>query len=80
MMAGRRVCRGNGSQATQAAASDSNNSTQAIQEDMPMCRHFNPITSCSDCCGTQAQLQEISRVLDYQNKILAELLQALRGS
>ena len=79
-MAGRRVCRGNGNQPTQAVETASQNSMPTAQEDMPMCRHFNPITSCSDCCGTQAQLLEISRVLDYQNKILTELLQALRGS
>lgn len=77
MMAGRRVCRGN---AGQAAPADSHNSTPTTQEDMPMCRHFNPSAACTVSCGTQAQLQEISRVLDYQNKILAELLQTLRGS
>lgn len=80
MMAGRRVCRGSGSQPAQAVETGLHNSMPAAQEDMPMCRHFNPITSCNDCCGTQAQLLEISRVLDYQNKILTELLQTLRGS
>ena len=49
------------------------------QENMPMCRHINPISTTIGCCSVEKQLWELNQVLDYQNKILVELLQAVRG-
>ena len=48
-------------------------------EDMPMCRHVNLISTTVGCCSVEQQLWELNQVLDYQNKILVELLQAVRG-
>lgn len=44
-----------------------------------MCRHINPISTTIGCCSVEKQLWELNQVLDYQNKILVELLQAVRG-
>lgn len=52
--------------------------TQELAEDMPMCRHVNPIATAIGCCSVEQQLWELNQVLDYQNKILVELLQAVR--
>lgn len=52
--------------------------TQELGEDMPMCRHVNPIATTIGCCSVEKQLWELNQVLDYQNKILVELLQAVR--
>jgi len=49
------------------------------REDMPMCRHINPISTTVGCCSVEKQLWELSQILDYQNKILVELLQTMRG-
>lgn len=54
------------------------NETQELEEDMPMCRHVNPISTTIGCCTVEKQLWELNQVLDYQNKILVELLQAVR--
>lgn len=54
------------------------NETQELGEDMPMCRHVNPIATTIGCCSVEKQLWELNQVLDYQNKILVELLQAVR--
>lgn len=48
------------------------------QEDMPMCRHISPVSTTVGCCGVERRLWELNQVLDYQNKILVELLQAVR--
>lgn len=48
------------------------------QENIPMCRHINPISTTTGCCSVEKQLWELNQVLDYQNKILVELLQAVR--
>ena len=47
-------------------------------QEMPMCRHVNPISTGIGCCSVEQQLWELNQVLDYQNKILAELLRAVR--
>ncbi len=55
------------------------NGAQETGEDtMPMCRHVNPISTAIGCCSVEKQLWELNQVLDYQNRILVELLQAVR--
>lgn len=48
------------------------------EEEMPMRRHVNQISTGIGCCSVEQQLWELNQVLDYQNKILAELLRAVR--
>lgn len=63
----------------QVTAEQTHSCTQTqAQEDMPMCRHVNLISTAVGCCSVDRQLWELNQVLDYQNKILVELLQAVR--
>lgn len=78
-MAGRRVCRGNGNVAAGCTAEEVRSTSQTTAEEMTMCRHVNPISTGIGCCSVEKQLWELNQVLDYQNKILVELLQAVRG-
>ena len=74
-MAGRQCGRGARQVAQEAAVCEQ---TQT-REDMPMCRHVNLTTNSMGCCSVERQLWELNQILDYQNRILAELLQAVRG-
>ena len=77
-MAGRRGCRGNSNVAAGCTAEEVRSTSRAAVGEMTMCRHVNPISTGSGC-SVEKQLWELNQVLDYQNKILVELLQAVRG-
>ena len=78
-MAGRRGGRRSGVDAVPGCAAREREGVQSAGEEMPMCRHGNPISTTVGCCSVERQLWELNQVLDYQNKILVELLQAVRG-
>lgn len=79
VMAGRRGSRCNGTDAVAGCAARERDGVQPAADEMPMCRHGNPISASAGCCSVERQLWELNQVLDYQNKILVELLQAVRG-
>ena len=64
--------------AVPAAAGTATGNGNARREDMPMCRHVHNIHTEGICCVVE-QLREMNLILDYQNRILVELLQAVRG-
>lgn len=47
-------------------------------EEMTMCRYINTIPVADSTSDTPQQLEELNQVMDYQNKILAQLLEAVR--
>lgn len=78
-MAQRRGCRRNvGRTAVCAAQEETGTAIRAVEE-MPMCRHVNTIDRRNDCCCMERQLCQISQMLDAQGRMLAELLQEVRG-
>lgn len=78
LAAGSRAASRAGNAAQEEEADCVRNETQAVAEDMPMCRHVNPISTTIGCCSMEKQLWELNQILDYQNRILVELLQAVR--
>lgn len=60
------------------AACVRNGARETGEDTMPMCRHVHPISTTIGCCSVEKQLWELNQVLDYQNRILVELLQAVR--
>ena len=49
---------------------------QSQEDDVPMHRYASTLSLCRHS-GVHAQLQELNLILDYQNKILVEILAAL---
>ncbi len=62
---------------------------ESLEEDMPMCRHTNPIFTCGDCCdcgcscdcggGDSEGLAAICAALQEQNRLLSELVCGITG-
>lgn len=76
-MVGRRGYRGNCGGGMECELGE-RTASQTAAEEMSMCRHVHPINTSIGCCSVEKQLWELNQVLDYQNKILVELLQAIR--
>lgn len=79
LAAGAAKGRASGKAAEVAPVEEQKTCTQnTTQENIPMCRHINPISTTIGCCSVEKQLRELNQVLDYQNRVLVELLQAIR--
>ncbi|MBE6973347.1 MAG: hypothetical protein E7440_05655 [Ruminococcaceae bacterium] len=61
-----------------AVQEETGESTQVVEE-MPMCRHVNSIGRDLGCSNIEWQLCRVSQLLDEQSRVLAELLQEVRG-
>lgn len=75
-MAGRRTCRG-----TAAACADGTQGNAVEEREgqtMPMCRHVHPIPTHAGCRSIERQLCDIQQLMCAQNRLLSELLQAMR--
>lgn len=77
-MAGRQRCRNSG---TTAAAQERETGCAQIrgQEEMSMCRYVNLNRSEMGCSGVEKQLCQTNRMLEEQNRLLAELLRVVQG-
>jgi len=72
-------CRRNCSRAAERAAQEETGTAVRTVEEMPMCRHANLIRTGVESCCMERQLCQIARLLDEQNRMLAELLNTVRG-
>ena len=77
-MGQRRGCRRTVDRTAEYAVREENGEAIRAEQEMPMCRHVNQISTGIGRCSVEQQLWELNQVLDYQNKILAELLRAVR--
>ena len=77
-MAGRQRCRNSGSTTT-AQEREAVCTQSREQEEMSMCRYVNLNRTAMGCSGVERQLWETNRMLDEQNRLLAELLRVVQG-
>lgn len=77
-MARRNGCRRNTGSTARCAVQEETGVAVRGAEEMPMCRHVNPIGRSVDYCCLERQLYQIRQMLDEQGRVLAELLQTVR--
>ena len=75
-MAGRGNCRGTGTACTEGVRAGAAEERE-VRLEMPMCRHVNPLPT-GGCRGVERQLCELQQLMCQQNRLLCELLQAMR--
>lgn len=76
-MAGRGNCRRTAAACTSAAQVREAEEREERQT-MQMCRHVNPLPVAGRCFGTERQLCVLQQLMCEQNRLLSELLQAVR--